>query len=278
MRTLFLFIFSVSQWCFAQKIEVVNSLFPIDKEGVFFEHVNASLYMPPTYSKVEHFIYEDEKAIENNDGTITVPYLSQEIRSQRQEIHPIRKFDSHVYFKKGNIFIGCHFSWITLSSFYSFSNGNITVDEQTKLHRERFINAPERHRNENTFTQLEKLNSELVNSVNADDVYIYKSSYVFSYNSKEPNYGSIVVNLLKYDLGRISLVYYYPLNEYKKVLEEVDKTWGVVRFKKDSEFIPPKRKYDSKPELYFGKFSYLNNLDQELEERESYLKRIGGRK
>jgi len=180
--------------------------------------------MPPSYPKVEHFVYEDEKIIDNGDGTVTVPYISREIVAARSETYPIRKLGHpHVYFEKGNILIACQVSWITLSSFYTYSNGDIGEDEQLQKHRYNFVHSPELYGVGNTYTLLGKLDNEKTRAINADDVFIYKSNQTISYKSAKPNYGSVIVNFLKYDLGRVSLVFYYPLNEYKKVLKEVKK-------------------------------------------------------
>src|SRR3546814_12479156 len=102
-----------------------------------------------------------------------------------------------------------------------------------------------------------------------------KRNYTLSpYTTLFRSYGCLVVHLVKFDLGYVGLRYYYPLDERKIALSEINDTWGILQFKPDREFSHPNHEgripISKEPDLYFGKFSFLNNPEQVSRERKQY--------
>src|SRR3546814_2445121 len=86
-----------------------------------------------------------------------------------------------------------------------------------------------------------------------------KRNYTLSpYTTLFRSYGCLVVHLVKFDLGYVGLRYYYPLDERKIALSEINDTWGILQFKPDREFSHPNHEgripISKEPDLYFGKF------------------------
>lgn len=79
------------------------------------------------------------------------------------------------------------------------------------------------------------------------------------------------------DLGYVSLRYYYPLDKREAALSEISNTWGIVRFKPDREFTHPNHENwtprREEPDLYLGKFSFLNDPEQVKRENDQYEQR-----
>lgn len=243
---------------YGQQIVSNKTLFAVDKlPDSALREVNALTFIPPAYKKIIR-----PNNLQRHDGKSGQTRLEQ--------------FCSY---NKNDVYISINSSFITLSSFYRYSNKDISPEDELKMYNSGFVTFPQFLGRNNSYTLLENVNADYLTLINADSVFIYNSNQKFKVNSATENYGSIVVNLIKFDLGRVHLVYYYPLDKYKEVLKEINNTWGVVRFKPDDEFSPvnysesvPKPKYPY--ELYFGKFSHLNNIEQQREEEEERKKRM----
>lgn len=221
---------------------------------------NALIYQPKGYELV---IHEKKADVPLNNNSIIINYVPR--KERKAVLNPDSVFFDALKLKKGDLFIDYQLSWITLSTFFKFqSNG--TIQKQRAFHRYNFVNAPHQFGLGNTYSLLEVVPSKPLSLINADSVFIYNSNEKFKYKSMVDNYGSIVVNLIKFDLARIRLVYYYPLGEEKRVYREIANTWGMVQFKPDREFTLPDRSgrvpKQIEPDLYMGKFAFVNNPEQ----------------
>ncbi|MGV8877402.1 MAG: tetratricopeptide repeat protein [Sphingobacteriaceae bacterium] len=248
-------------------------------QAIFVEALpdgNALIYLPKGYERVIH-----EKSVNTPMYSGPMEEAYEKWRNQRVALNPEMVFLDGLNFKKGNIFLGYNLSWITLSSFFKYQSSG-TVENQRAFHKRNFINSPKRFGLENTYTLLLDVHQKALSLINADSVFIYNSNETYKYKSDKVNYGSIVVNLLKFDLARIRLVYYYPLGEEQKVFQEIANTWGMVQFKPDRAFTLPDRSgrvpKQLEPELYMGKFAIVNNPEQFKRDSLNFEKKKTNRK
>lgn len=228
---------------------------------------NALVFQPRGYEKIIHPEYETENTTGASDsGIIILKLLTAEERAQRQKIDPYLVFREPVIFKKDAIFIGYNTSWIRLSDHYTRSQEMWSAEEQRQKHKYQFVNYPEPFGLRNTYSLLQDVDDRTLKLINADSAFVYDTHHKFRFNSDSLNYGCMVVNLIKFDLARVYLNYYYPLGQEKQVLKEINDTWGTIRFKPDHSFTHPDRSTHiprpKEPDLYFGKFSFLNNPEQ----------------
>lgn len=236
------------------------------------EEVNALPFKPEGYDTVVH-----PKLPDSLGGLTAFSDKEREERRKKQiELNPYKVFYGDISLKNGDIFVGFSSSWIRLSSYYQYNNDDISVEEYRKkvnqglLGKTMFGYSPK-------FELLEDVKSTSRKLINADTVFIYDTKLTYRFKDTVDNYGSLLVHLVKFDLGYVTLKYYYPLDKREKALVEINNTWGLIRFRPDDEFTHPDHEgwtpRPEKPDLYFGKFSFLNNPEQERSEREQYEQR-----
>lgn len=230
------------------------------------DQVNALMYLPEGYITLDAPQLPDSLSFANK--------TKEEINSiikKRNLINPYWVFGLEPLLKKGNIYIKVGYSWILMSSYFQFNNDDLSEEEQRNKVNHGLVAYPAELGTESfpIVANPGKNNNQLIN---ADTVLIYEPKYFYKLNDTIVNYAVMQVNLIKFDLAKIRIYYYYPINEKQQVFNEIQKTWGIVRFKKDNEFTHPYRVgLDSVPlkqDLYWGKFSYINDPQLLASERE----------
>src|SRR3546814_10238919 len=83
------------------------------------------------------------------------------------------------------------------------------------------------------FELLEDVKDPFRRLINADTAFIYDSKFTYNFKDTVDNYGCLVVHLVKFDLGYVGLRYYYPLDERKIALSEINDTWGILQFRSE---------------------------------------------
>ncbi len=236
------------------------------------DEVNALVFQPVGYDTVMNPKLPDSLS--------SLAMLSKEEVAEMQRkrflFNPYLAFGTPVELKKGDIFIGFSISWIRLSSYYQFNNDTSSVETYRKKVNQNILGKkmigyrPD-------FELLEDVKGTGRELINADTVFIYDTKSTYRFKDTVDNYGALVVHLVKFDLGYVSLRYYYPLPKRETVLAEINDTWGIIQFKPDNEFTHPNRDAwiprREDPDLYLGKFSFLNNPDQVRREHEHYEQR-----
>lgn len=258
----------------AQELVNQNSLTAFSKESVReIQEVNALAFQPEGYEQVQY-----AKLPDSLNG---FPPRQQEKKSkwsaERLRLDPILVFREHISFKKGNIFIGFTHTWVRMSAYFNYNQQQISEEEFRKQGNQRSGNPKLITSYYGHYEQISTVPQSSMELINADSALVFDTHQVYDFEGKPKSYGCMVVNLAKYDLGTVKVFYFYPLTEREVVLQEINKTWGVIRFKPDREFrhpdhshVIPKR---TEPELYFGKFSFLNNPEQEARERNAYAQK-----
>lgn len=238
----------------------------------YLDEVNALVFKPDGYDTVMNPRLPDSLS--------SLMMLSKEelkeMYRKRFLFNPYLVFGSTIELKKEAVFIGFSTSWIRLSAYYKYNNDDSSAEDFRKKVNRNLLGknmvgyAP-------GFELLEDVTGSSRELINADTVFIYDTGMKYRFRDTVDNYGSLVVHLVKFDLGYVSLRYFYPLDQRERALSEINDTWGVVQFKPDSAFRHPNRDgwipAPTEPELYFGKFSFLNNPEQLVREQEQYRQR-----
>jgi len=210
--------------------------------------------------------------------TTNDPQKKIELTNKKLKLNPYLIFGGDIKFKKDDIFISYTHSWIRLSSYYKYNNEDITEEEFRLKVNGTAIDLKKIPSYYGHFDLLDSVGNKPLKLINADAVNIYDTNVKYKFKDSIENYESILLTLVKYDLGSIHVMFFFPLGQREKAIKEINGTWGLVQFKKDEEFRHPDRSgvipKPEHPELYFGKFSHLNNPDQEQREREQYKHRM----
>lgn len=256
----------------AQEIITSEELGKLDKTAFkALDEVNALVFKPNGYDTVMNPKLPDSLS--------SLAMLSKEeyaeMRKKRIRFNPYLALYNNIELKKGNIFIGFSNSWIRLSSYYRYTNDSSSVEDYRAKVNENMLSEKMVGFKPN-LVLLEEVKGPARELINADAIFVYDSKSRYKFRDTVVNYGSLVVHLIKFDLGYVSLRYYYPLDKRELALSEINNTWGIIQFKPDSEFTHPNHegwipKRD--PDLYFGKFSFLNNPEQVKKESEQYEQR-----
>ena len=235
------------------------------------QQVNAMMYTPKGYTKLIppklpdslHFFGKNQEEI-------------QKIISIRNSMYPYGVFAYEPLLKKDDIYIKQGHSWILLTSYFKYNNEDLTEEEYQIKVNQGLIDYPAEVGRE-PLPIVTSVGTQANQLINADTVIIFEPKYTFKLNDTVANYAMMQVNLIKFDLGKIRLYYYYPINEKQKVLDEIQQTWGIIRFNNDKDFVPPNQLAldlaTEKKDLYLGKFSYLNDPEQLEKERAAYAKK-----
>lgn len=233
------------------------------------DEVNARVFKPAGYDTVENPRLPD-----------SLSNFSMLSREERVEMHrkrvrfnPYLIFGGPVELRKGDIFVGYSSSWIRLSAYYQHNQDDISVEEyrtrvnQNILGKKLIDYSPD-------FELLENVGNSFKTDIHADTVFIYDTKWKYKFKDTVDNYGCLVVHLVKFDLGYVSLRYYYPLDKREMALSEIGNTWGIIRFKPDREFTHPNHENwiprPKEPDLYLGKFFFLNDPEQVKREHDQY--------
>lgn len=251
----------------AQKIITSEKLGKLD--GTPIEHldeVNALVFRPRGYDMVVNPNLPDSlyyQAVVSKDALT-------EMREKRIRFNPYLVFYSPIELKKGDIFVSFSQAWIRLSSYYKYSGGDESEEEfRKKANKNMLVKNDYRYgRNAELLEDVKGIPKKLLN---ADTIFIFEPKSRYKFKDTVENYGSLVVHLVKFDLGLVSLRYFYPLDRREMALSEINNTWGIIQFKPDEEFKHPNHENGTPPrdpDLYFGKFSILNNPEQIKRERE----------
>ncbi|MGK6349717.1 tetratricopeptide repeat protein [Parapedobacter sp. DT-150] len=257
----------------AQEIIRSKKLGELDRAAIKnLDEVNALVFKPDGYDTVMNPKLPDSLS--------SLMMLSKdelvEMHKKRFRFNPYLVFGNPVELKNGDILVGFSTSWIRLSSYYKYNNDSSSVEAYRKKANQNMLGTNMIGYSPN-FKLLEDVKSTSRKLVNADTVFIYDTKQKYRFKDTVDNYGSLVVHLVKFDLGYVSLRYYYPLDNREMALSEINNTWGIIQFKPDREFTHPN--YDGwippreEPDLYFGKFSFLNNPEQVKRENEQYEQR-----
>ena len=240
-------------------------------------NVNALVFMPSGFEKVIH--PRRNKYDSSNKKWIDVYNPKEDIDSAINKVFHGPRYQS----KNDKIFIGTNPHWVTVSAFFKFqvNDSAQNVDEAIESARLRANRNLINYKNDwlsGFDSSLEIIPSKTFKTLNADTAFLLRSYHTFKYQSDTPNYKCIGLCLVKYDLGHIDLLYYYPVGQEKKVFKTINDTWGIVQFKPDNEFKSfinegsiPKQ---TEPELYYGKFSFVNNPEQFKREAAKYEQKI----
>lgn len=236
------------------------------------DEVNAWVFKPAGYNTVENPRLPDSLS---NFGMLSREERA-EMHKKRVHFNPYLIFGGPVELRKGDIFVGYSSSWIRLSAYYQHNQDNSSVEEyrtrvnQNILGKNLIDYSPD-------FELLENVGNPFKTVINADTVFIYDTKWKYKFKDTVDNYGCLVVHLVKFDLGYVSLRYYYPLDKREAALSEISNTWGIVRFKPDREFTHPNHENwtprREEPDLYLGKFSFLNDPEQVKRENDQYEQR-----
>jgi len=244
------------------------------------EEVNAIMFRPIGYEKILMPKLPDSLLL----TSIHDPKKKEELVDKRNKFNPYLAFSGEIYFRKDDVIVGFNNSWIRLSAYFEYNQQDITEDEYLRESNEKLLDLKLIPSYYGHFELIQNIEEKDLKLINADAGNIYFTRAKFKFRDTVFNYESILVNLVKYDLGKAHLIYYFPIGQKEKALKAIQNTWGLVQFKKDEEFTHPDRSgwipKQENPELYFGKFSHLNNPDQVKREREKYqirLKRIKSR-
>lgn len=260
--------------------EIINAKKLGKMDGAAFknlEEVNAMVFRPAGYDTVMNPKLPDSLS--------SLVMLSKEevaeMNEKRRLFNPYLVFGDPIELRKGDVFISFSRSWIRLSSYYQYNTDTSSIETYRQKVNQNMVGKNMIGYNQN-FELLEDVKGVPRELINADTVFIYDTKSTFKFKDTIGNYGSLVVHLVKFDLGYVSLRYYYPLDERKKALEEVNNTWGIIQFKPDNEFTHPIQEgripARKEPDLYLGKFSFLNNPEQVSREHKQYERRkLSGR-
>ncbi len=258
---------------YAQEIISSKKLGKLDKTAIkILDEVNALAFKPRGYDTVTNPKLPDSLS--------SLAMLSKEefseMRQKRIHFNPYLVFGNPIELKKGDIFVGFSSSWIRLSSYYKYNQDGSSVEEYRKKVNQNLLGknmigySPD-------FELLEDVKSTFTELIHADTVFIYDTKLKYRFKDTVDNYGVLAVHLVKFDLGYVNLRYYYPLDKRKKALSEINNTWGIIQFKPDGEFTHPNHDgwipRREEPDLYLGKFAFLNNPEQVKREREQYEQR-----
>lgn len=237
------------------------------------EEINALVFKPEGYETVPWPKLPDSI----NFSLFASDPKAKKLEENKLAINPLLAFRNPISFKKGDIYIGYDQNWFRLSNYYKYNNDKKSVEESRRWTNS--INADPKSIGPSYagLQYLEYVNRDALKLINADTALIFTSNTKFKFKDTVDNYEMITVYLLKFDLGVGKVYYYYPIGERMKALQEINQTWGVVRFKPDSEFTHPDHSghipKPKEPDLYYGKFAFLNNPDQLKREEENYRKK-----
>src|SRR5690606_3559301 len=117
--------------------------------------------------------------------------------------------------------------WILLTSYFKYNNEDLTEEEYQIKVNQGLIDYPAEVGRE-PLPIVTSVGTQANQLINADTVIIFEPKYTFKLNDTVANYAMMQVNLIKFDLGKIRLYYYYPINEKQKVLDEIQQTWGII--------------------------------------------------
>ncbi len=257
----------------AQKIITSEKLGKLNGTPIgHLDEVNALVFRPIGYDTVVNPNLPDSLYYQ---GLFSKDELA-EMREKRIRFNPYLAFNSPIELKKGDIFVSFSQAWIRLSSYYKYSGGDESEEEFRKKANKNMMEKND-YRYGNNAELLEDVKGIPKKLLNADTIFIFEPKSRYKFKDTIENYGSLVVHLVKFDLGLVSLRYYYPLHKREMVLSEINNTWGIIQFKPDEEFTHPNRENRTPrpmdPDLYFGKFSILNNPEQIKREREQHVQR-----
>ncbi|QEC53049.1 hypothetical protein EDD80_10411 [Anseongella ginsenosidimutans] len=260
-------------WVNAQEMITSEKLGKLDETPLrSLDEVNALVFKPRGYDMVMNPKLPDSLS----SLAMLSKEESAEMKKKRIHFNPYLVFYSSIELKKKDIFISFSNSWIRLSAYYKYNNDSSSVEEYRKRVNQNMLSEKMVGFKPN-LELLEDVTGPARELINADAVFIYDSKSKYKFKDTVDNYGSLVIHLVKFDLGYVSLSYYYPLNKRELALSEINDTWGIIQFKPDNEFthpnhdgrIPPSKE----PDLYFGKFSFLNNPEQARKEKDQYEQR-----
>jgi len=239
-------------------------------------NINALVFMPGGFKKIVH--PRRSKYDSSNNKWVNIYNPKEDIDSAIN-----KTFQAFMRYKKEGVFIGINRGGYSVSSFFKYqvNDSAQNVDEAIESSRLQANRNLINYKNDwlsGFDSSLEIIPSKIYKTLNADTAFLLRSYSKFKYQSDTINYRCIGLYLVKYDLGRIALLYYYPVGQEKKVFKTINDTWGVVQFKPDNEFKSfidegsiPKQ---TEPELYYGKFSFVNNPEQFKREAAKYEQKI----